>query len=135
MYQLYVHNTDKYIAYYTAKADGDLPGYSSLGSQYGAGLGGIFCSLFRLAFSLFKNRITVAAPYLKTAAKNFVSDVITNLMSHSNRQQEGSEIMAMSHQPIKRPPGQRKLSKHCKTRAKDIFKQEWLWYIICVKNV
>lgn len=150
MYQPYVHNTDKYVAYYTAQAGGDLPGYSGLGSQYGAGLGGIFRGLFRMAFPLLKKGITVAAPHLKTAAKNIVSDVITNVMSRGNRQQEGSGLMAMSRQPIKRPPGQRgssqpkkrrrysnkksatksrkntlvkrrKSVKHSKTRAKDIF--------------
>lgn len=67
MYQPYVDNTDRYIAYYTAQAGGDLPGYSGLSSQ-DKGLGGIFRGLFRLAFPLLKKGITVATPHLKTAA-------------------------------------------------------------------
>lgn len=75
MYQPYVHNADNYISYYTAQTGGELLGYSSLGAHYGAGLGGIFQSLFRMAFPLLKKGFSVA-PHLKTAAKNIVSDVV-----------------------------------------------------------
>ena len=84
MYQTHINNVDKYAAYYTAQAGGDLPGYSGLSSQYGAGLGGIFRGLFKLAFPLLKKGFTVAAPHLKTAAKNIVSDVITRVVDHSS---------------------------------------------------
>lgn len=104
MYHPYAHNADKYVAYYTAQAGGDLPGYSGLGAQYGAGLGGIFRGLFRLAFPLLKKGFTFAAPHLKTAAKNIATDVITNVI---NRRQEGSGIVAVAPRPIKRPPGKR----------------------------
>ena len=116
MYQTHINNVDKYAAYYTAQAGGDLPGYSGLSSQYGAGLGGIFRGLFRLAFPLLKKGFTVAAPHLKTAAKNIVSDVITRVVDHSSRQQKGSGILAMARHPIKRPPGQRGMSQPKKRR-------------------
>lgn len=107
MYQPHIPNTDKYVAYYTAQAGGDLPGYSGIASQYGAGLGGIFRGLFRLAVPLLKRGFSVAAPHLKTAAKNIVSDVITNVATRVRDPQEGSGPMVMARWPIKRPPGKR----------------------------
>lgn len=107
MYHPHNNDADKYISYYTSQAGGDLPGYSGVSSQYGAGLGGIFRGLFRMAFPLLKKGLNIAAPHLKSAAKNIVSDVVTNVMTRVNKDQEGSGLMTMARRPMKRPPGKR----------------------------
>ncbi len=45
-------NAADYVDYYRNQASGGLPGYAGGAVMYGAGLGGLFRGLFRLAVSL-----------------------------------------------------------------------------------
>ncbi len=47
-------NAADYIDYYRNQAGGGLPGYAGGAVMYGAGLGGLFRGLFRLAVPLLK---------------------------------------------------------------------------------
>ena len=73
------HNTADYVDYYRNQAGGGLPGYAGGGVMYGAGLGGLFRGLFRMAIPLLKRGFSIAKPHLKSAAKNIVSDVVSNV--------------------------------------------------------
>lgn len=103
-----------YVNYYKNQAGGGLPGYAGGGVMYGAGLGGLFRGLFRMALPLLKRGFSIAKPHLKNAAKNIVSDVVTNAMSHTfnnNKAQDGSGLMVMSRKRRSKPPGVRRMGR------------------------
>ncbi len=91
-------DTADYVSYYQNQAGCGLPGYSGSGVMYGAGLGGLFRGLFRMAVPLLKRGFSFAKPHLKSAAKNIVSDVVSNVLtrSHSDKAQDGSGLMVMA---------------------------------------
>ncbi len=78
--------------------------------MYGAGLGGLFRGLFRMAVPLLKRGFSFAKPHLKSAAKNIVSDVVSNVLtrSHSDKAQDGSGLMVMARKRMSKPPGVRR---------------------------
>ncbi len=100
-------NTADYVSYYQNQAGCGLPGYSGSGVMYGAGLGGLFRGLFRMAVPLLKRGFSFAKPHLKSAAKNIVSDVVSNVLtrSHSDKAQDGSGLMVMARKRMSKPPG------------------------------
>lgn len=114
----------RYVEYYTTQAGNGLPGYHGSSAMYGAGLGGLFRGLFRMAIPLLKRGFSIAKPHLKSAARNIVGDVVNSVMSRQTKQQDGSGLMVMSRGVRKRPPGRRSLPKskkrknETKTRAK-----------------
>ena len=113
----------RYVNYYQKQAGGSLPGYAGLPSMYGAGLGGLFRGLFRMAMPLLRKGIGIAKPHLKTAAKNIASDVITNVMNHrmnnqKDKSQHGSGLLVMSRTRVKRPPGVRSVLSTYKNKGK-----------------
>lgn len=107
------HNADpmRYVAYYKNQAGNGLPGYSGGGVMYGAGLGGLFRGLFRMAVPLLRTGFSIAKPHLKSAAKNILSDVVSHTLSNSfnnNNTQDGSGLMVMTRKRKSRPPGIRR---------------------------
>ncbi len=80
--------------------------------MYGAGLGGLFRGLFRLAVPLLKRGFSIAKPHLKSAAKNIATDVVSNVMSRSyndnSKAQDGSGLMVMARKRTSKPPGIRR---------------------------
>ena len=64
-----------YRNYYKAQAGYALPGYHGTPVMYGAGLGGIFRSLFRKAIPLLRRGIDIFKPHAKTAVRNIARDV------------------------------------------------------------
>ncbi len=78
--------------------------------MYGAGLGGLVRGLFRMAVPLLKRGFSFAKPHLKSAAKNIVSDVVSNVLtrSHSDKAQDGSGLMVMARKRMSKPPGVRR---------------------------
>ncbi len=105
-------NAANYVDYYRNQADGGLPGYAGGAVMYGAGLGGLFRGLFRLAVPLLKRGFSIAKPHLKSAAKNIATDVISNVMSRSyndnSKAQDGSGLMVMARKRTSKPPGIRR---------------------------
>lgn len=100
-----------YLNYYKNQAGSGMPGYAGGGIMNGAGLGGLFRGLFRMALPLLKRGFSIARPHLKNAAKNIVSDVVTNAMTHSfhnNNSQDGSGLMVMLRKRGSKPPGVRR---------------------------
>ncbi len=89
--------------------------------MYGAGLGGLFRGLFRMAVPLLKKGFNIAKPHLKAAAKNIVSDVVSNAMSRSYnddpKAQDGSGLMVMTRKRTSKPPGIRRRG-HSVTKTK-----------------
>ena len=86
-----------------------MPGYAGSPAMYGAGFARIFRNLFRMAIPLFKTGFKIAKPHLKTAAKNIVSDIVSNGLTHvmlSN--QDGSGMLVMARKSVKRSPGKRR---------------------------
>ena len=82
------------------------------------GLGGIFRGLFRMAVLLLKKGFNIVKPHLKTAAKNVVSEVVSNIMTpNSDRNQGGSGLLVMSRRSVKRPPGVRRVPKAKKNKT------------------
>lgn len=67
-----------YIEYYTNQAGTGLPGFYGTPTMYGAGL---FKGLFRIAVTFIKRGFFIAKPHLKTAAKGFVNEVVSNVMT------------------------------------------------------
>ena len=65
----------RYVNYYQNQAGGSMPGYAGVPSMYGAGLGGLFRGLFRMAMPLLRRGIGIAKPHLKAAAKNIFSEM------------------------------------------------------------
>ncbi|KAL1256637.1 hypothetical protein QQF64_012182 [Cirrhinus molitorella] len=119
----YTYNTDpeRYVAYYQNQAGNGLPGYAGGGVMYGSGLGGVFRKLFRMAMPLLKQGFRIAKPHLKSAAKNILSDVVTNTLTHSfnnNNTQDGSGLMVMSRKRMSRPPGVRRSGQTQKKRKR-----------------
>lgn len=108
------HPADRidYVDYYRNQAGGGLPGYAGGSVMYGAGLGGLFRGLFRMAIPLLKKGFSIAKPHLKSAAKNIVSDVVTTAMSRgytgNDRNQDGSGLMVMARKRMTKPPGVRR---------------------------
>ena len=90
--------------------------------MYGAGLGGLFRGLFRMAIPLLKRGFSIAKPHLKSAAKNIVSDVVSNVLTraHSNNAnaQDGSGLMVMAGKRMSKPPGVRRRGQWGKKRKK-----------------
>lgn len=101
-----VYNTDeaKYVRYYLNQAGGELNGYIGTSTQYGAGLGGLFRSLFRIAVPLFKKGVSIVKPHLKTAASGIVSDVISNITKPTSTKQDGNGLYVYTPKPSKTPP-------------------------------
>ena len=108
------HNVDpmRYVAYYQNQAGNGLPGYAGGGVMYGAGLGGLFRGLFRMAIPLLRRGFSIAKPHLKSTAKNILSDVVSNTLSRSfnnnHDTQDGSGLMVMARKSVPRPPGVRR---------------------------
>ena len=108
------HNVDpmRYVAYYQNQAGNGLPGCAGGGVMYGGGLGGIFRGLFRMAIPLLKRGFNIAKPHLKSAAKNILSDVVSNTLSRSfnnnHDTQDGSGLLVMARKSASRPPGVRR---------------------------
>lgn len=65
--------------YYQTQAGYGLPGFHGAPVMYGAGVGGIFRRLFRMAVPLFKKGVDIAKPHLKTAARNIAQDVVSRV--------------------------------------------------------
>lgn len=105
-------NAAEYVNYYRNQASGCLPGYAGGGVMYGAGLGGLFRGLFRMAIPFLKRGFSIAKPHLKSAAKNIVTDVVSNALSRSNnddsKPQGGSGLMVMARKSLSKPPGIRR---------------------------
>ena len=99
------YHEEKYLQYYLKQAENGLTGYEGSSSQYGAGIGGMFRSLFRMVIPLFKRGVSIAKPHLKSAAKNIIGDEITNITRPSSPQrQQGSAMIASFQIPTKCPP-------------------------------
>lgn len=97
-----------YVDYYKHQAGNGLPGFHGSPTMYGAGFGGIFKALFRMAVPLLKRGITIVKPHLKTAAKGIVSDVVSNIVTNaSSQKQEGSGLAAIARKNTRRTPGRR----------------------------
>ncbi len=88
--------------------------------MYGAGLGGLFRGLFRMAVPLLKRGFSFAKPHLKSAAKNIVSDVVSNVLmrSHSDKAQDGSGLMVMARKRMSKPPGVRRRGQRAAPKKK-----------------
>ena len=93
----------RYVEYYTTQAGNGLPGYHGSSAMYGAGLGGLFRGLFRMAIPLLNCGFSIAKPHLKSAARNIVGDVVNSVMSRQTKQQDGSGLMVMTRGVRKRP--------------------------------
>lgn len=117
-----VMDPERYVSYYQNQAGGRMPGYAGSPTMYGAGFGGIFRNLFRMAIPLLKSGFNMAKPHLKTAAKNIVSDVVskglTRMMAHN---QDGSGMLVMARKSAKRPPGKRR-GRPAKKTKRDVKK-------------
>jgi len=99
------YDEEKYIQYYLNQAGSGLPGYEGSSTQYGAGIGGMFRSLFRMAVPLFKRGMSIAKPHLKSAARNIIGDVMTNIsQAASTPKQQGSGMTAYFKRPTRYPP-------------------------------
>ncbi len=88
--------------------------------MYGAGLGGLFRGLFRMAVPLLKRGFSFAKPHLKSAAKNIVSDVVSKVLtrSHSDKAQDGSGLMVMARKRMSKPPGVRRRGQRAAPKKK-----------------
>lgn len=112
-----VYNTGeaKYVRYYLNQAGGELGGYISTSMQYGAGLGGLFRSLFRFAVPLFRKGVSIVKPHLKTAASGIVSDVVSNITKPATTKQDGNGVYVYTPNTSKTPPTGHTMSNKCKT--------------------
>ena len=81
-----------------------------------------------MAVPLLKKGFNIVKPHLKTAAKNIVSEVVSNVMTTANgdRNQGGSGMLVMSRRSVKRPPGVRRepKAKKNKTARKKVAKKK-----------
>lgn len=68
-----------YSNYYKAQAGHGLPGFHGAPVMYGAGVGGIFRSLFRRAAPLLRKGLEIIRPHLKTAFHNIARDMVGNV--------------------------------------------------------
>ena len=68
-FNMHTMDPERYVAYYQNQVGGVMSGYTGSPAMYGAGFGGIFRNLFRMAIPLFKRGFSIAKPHLKTAAK------------------------------------------------------------------
>ncbi|KAI2661667.1 hypothetical protein H4Q32_007310 [Labeo rohita] len=112
---------ERYVTYYQNQAGNGLPGYAGAGVMYGAGFGGMLRKLFRMTIPLLRQGFSIAKPYLKSAAKNILSDVVTNTLTlsfNNNNAQEGSGLMVMSRKRSSRPPGAKRSGKTQKKRKR-----------------
>lgn len=106
MHTPFVRDEAKYTAYYLNQAGGELPGYSGARVQYGNGLAGVFRAIYRTVFPLIKRGLTIAKPHLKSAAKNIVGDVMSNVTreAFSNKTQDGNGLAVVTKTRKRRPP-------------------------------
>lgn len=115
-------DTADYVNYYRNQAGDGLPGYAGGAVMYGDGQGGLFRGLFRLAVPLLKRGFNIAKPHLKSAAKNIVTDVVSNVMSGSSsgnpKAQDGSGLMVMARKSMSKPPGIRRRGHSIKKTKK-----------------
>lgn len=56
--------------------------------MYGAGLDGLFKGLFRMAFPFLKIGFAIAKPHLKTAVKGIVNNVVSNILTSTQSQNQ-----------------------------------------------
>ena len=99
------YDENKYVQYYLNQAGSGLPGYEGSSTQYGAGIGGMFRSLFRMAIPLFRRGVSIAKPHLKTAAKHIIGDVMTNIAhAASTPKQQGAGMRVYARRATKYPP-------------------------------
>ena len=95
---------DLYRNYYKNQAGYALPGYHGAPVMYGAGVGGIFRSLFRKAVPLLRRRFELIKPHVKTAARNIAKDVVGHVSEAVLNKvtplgpQEGSGLMYLKRQ-------------------------------------
>ena len=108
-FNMHAMDPERYVSYYQNQAGGVMPGYAGSPAMYGAGFGGIFRNLFRMAIPLFRRGYSIAKPHLKTAAKNIVRDIVSHGVTRVIRgNQDGSGMMVMARKSVKRPPGKRR---------------------------
>lgn len=103
----------RYVAYYHNQAGGYINGFAGIPVMYGGfGLGSLLKGLYRMAMPLLRRGIGIAKPHLKAAAKNIVSDVVSNVMQSRSQDsgQEGSGVLVMQRRNMRRPPGVRPLT-------------------------
>ncbi len=101
-------NVYDYVNYYRNQAGGGLPGYAGGSVMYGAGLGGFFRGLFRMAVPLLKKGFSIAKPHLKAAAKNIVSDNMSRSYNDDPKAQDSSGLMVMARKRTSKPPSIRR---------------------------
>ena len=69
-----------------------------------------------MAVPLLKKGFNIVKPHLKTAAKNVVSEVVSNIMTpNSDQNQGGSGLLVMSRRSVK--PGVRRVPKAKKNKT------------------
>ena len=68
-----------YRAYYNAQSGCGLPEFHSAVNMYGAGMGSIFCGLFRKAVPLLRRSFEFIKLHIKTAVHNIAGDVVVML--------------------------------------------------------
>lgn len=116
----YISDPDRYTRYYMNQAGTGLPGFSGSATQYGAGIGGIFRSLFRYALPLLKSGFNIAKPHIKNAGKSIAGDIVTRMIARATEpKQEGSGLMVYTRRGLKRPP-QTRLQGSPHTRRKTV---------------
>lgn len=87
------------------QAVGELTGFIGVSTQYGHGLGGIFCNVFRMPVPLLKRGFSLAEPHLKTAATNIMGDVIFTIPRGAvSEKQERSNLMVIGWRLTKQSP-------------------------------
>lgn len=97
-----------YRNYYKAQAGYALPGYHGAPVMYGAGVGGIFRSLFRKAVPLLRRGLEIIKPHVKTAAQNIAKDVVGHVSRAvlekvgNTASQEGAGLMYIKRRKRKR---------------------------------
>ncbi len=101
-------NATDYVDYYRNQAGG-LHVYAGGAVMDGAGLGGLFRGLFRLAIPLLKGGFSIAKLHLKSTTKIIASDVISSALSRSYSEnpkaQDGSGLIVMARKRMYKPPG------------------------------
>lgn len=103
-----------YSNYYRAQAGHGLPGYQGAPVMYGAGVGGVFRSLFRKAVPLLRRGFEIIRPHVKTAARNIARDVVGNVSQailNKVNTQEGAGLVYMKRRKgLKRKAAQAQLT-------------------------
>ena len=65
-FNMHTMDPERYAAYYQNQAGGIMPGYTGSPAMYGAGFGGTFRNVFRMARPFFKRGFSTAKQPLKT---------------------------------------------------------------------